>query len=415
MSGVTGNCWGNPGLQEYDYRVLSKTGELRDVVFRKATFCDASGNVAGIVGAILDITDRKRTEEALRRSEERLRLAMEATSDGLWDWNLESGDAYWSPRCFTMLGYEPGEFPVSFEKWSGLLHPEDRAATVSAVREQLRKLEGNFTVEFRALRKDGTWHWVMGRGKTVEWTNGAPRRVIGTHVDISGAKHAEQVLRREKERARQYLDLVGTAVIAIGADERVALVNRAGCRLLEASEERILGRNWFDSFVPDRLRENTKEMFHGLMAGEIEEEGNAEHTILTARGEQRLVCWHNAVIRDASGRITHALSAGEDITARKAAEEALERERAELHAVYDNAPVMLCVLDSAGTLLFGNRAYSEFTGTGVARPASAAGCLLPGCVNGLRDGCGNSAGCEECPLRRGTRRNARDRRAAPGN
>lgn len=168
--------------------------------------------------------ERARALASLRQSEERLRLALEATRDGLWDWDIPTGHVYWDDRCYTMLGYEPGEFPMSREMWEQLLHPEERVQAVARVSEEMGRGEGRFRVEFRLRTKDGGWRWIVGRGKTVERdAEGQPSRMVGTHIDIDDVKRAE-LLRQEIERIVKH-DLRKPAINAISA---VRLIREGG-------------------------------------------------------------------------------------------------------------------------------------------------------------------------------------------
>lgn len=160
--------------------------------------------------------ERAQALESLRISEERLRMALEAASDGVWDWHIPSGEVYWSDRCWTMLGYAPGELPMSRQQWERMLHPGDRAATLAAVREQMAREEGNFRVEYRIKARNGDWRWVVGRGRTmVRDAAGQPVRMVGTHTDIDTFKR-EELMREEIERIIRH-DLKKPAINAISA------------------------------------------------------------------------------------------------------------------------------------------------------------------------------------------------------
>ncbi len=152
-------------------------------------------------GIGIDMTDRKRSEEALRLSEERLALALDAASDGLWDWNLETGETYFSPRYLDMLGYAPGDLDLNIVSWEQLLHPDDRE---EARRTELDHIDRGepFSIEFRLRNKAGGWQWVMSRGKVVQWdAEERPLRMVGTHVDIDQRKRMENELVKAKEAA----------------------------------------------------------------------------------------------------------------------------------------------------------------------------------------------------------------------
>jgi hypothetical protein len=147
--------------------------------------------------------DQFRADEAIRKSEERLRLTLDATSEGIWDWNIPTGKAFFSPHYYTMLGYEPYEFPQSYESWISLCHPEDIGQAERIIMDSVSKGE-RFTVEFRLKTKHGDWLWVLGRGKIIEWDDkGQPLRLVGTHTDISDRKQAEEEVRLLNEELEQ--------------------------------------------------------------------------------------------------------------------------------------------------------------------------------------------------------------------
>jgi diguanylate cyclase (GGDEF)-like protein/PAS domain S-box-containing protein len=157
---------------------------------------DVSGKYEGAVVVLSDITERKAAQESLRISEERLSMALDATSDGLWDWNIKTGETYFSPRYYTMLGYEPNEFEPSIQGWQSLLHPDDIDRVTKTVNEHLEKAQP-FEVDFRMRTKSGTWHWILGRGKVVAKTDsGKAKRMVGVHWDITERKQMEEEIRK---------------------------------------------------------------------------------------------------------------------------------------------------------------------------------------------------------------------------
>ena len=182
-----------------------KNGELFPV--EVATHWVRFKNQDFIIAFARDITQRKQTERALQLSEERLKLALEAAMDGLWDWNVQTGEAYFSPRWMTMLDYGPGELEPNYETWKRLLHPQDLPRVLEALEAHLEGLEPLYQAEFRMKSKSGRWKWIMTRGKVVERdAQGRPLRAVGTHTDITRQKETEEELKNalaELERVNQ--------------------------------------------------------------------------------------------------------------------------------------------------------------------------------------------------------------------
>ncbi len=157
------------------------------------------GSLLHVLVTIVDVTDRKRAEEAVRASSRRLALAISATSDAVWDWNYQTGDTYYSPRWYEMLGLGP-DVPMNLDSFISRCHPDDLGPTMAAIEEELNRPDSSgWALEFRMRRGDGSWMWMLGRGAAVErdaW--GRPLMVAGTNTDITQRKEAE-ARRRELE------------------------------------------------------------------------------------------------------------------------------------------------------------------------------------------------------------------------
>ena len=153
----------------------------------------------------------------------------------------------------------------------------------------------------------------------------------GLKREIAERKLVEEKLQTEKERAQHYLDVAGIMLIVIGDDRKVSLINKKGCKILRyEAEKEIIGKNWFDNFVPEKLRNEVARVFGLLIAGEIESVEYYENPVLTKYGEERIIAWHNTILKDKQGRIYATMASGEDITERKAAEEEIRNKTNEL-------------------------------------------------------------------------------------
>lgn len=215
-------------LERYETERIRKDGTQIFVSVTISPIFDSTGKVVGASKISRDITDRKRQEaelqsyrqhleelvetrtselkmalEKVRISEQRYEYATNATNDGLWDWNIKTGEVYYNPTYFTMLGYEPKDFPqhTATEVWLKLLHPEERDKVAASTQYALMH-DGGYEIEFRMLCKDGSYKWMLSRGKVVENDeDGSPLRAVGTHTDLTTRKQLEIALLEAKTKA----------------------------------------------------------------------------------------------------------------------------------------------------------------------------------------------------------------------
>jgi len=187
--------------KDFEVQIRKKTGEIIDGLFSASAIELTSGPV--LFTMLKDITERKQAEESLKISEERLSLALKATNDGLWDWNIPEETAYFSPRYYEMLGYAADELHVLYKSWKDLIHQEDVENTNSKLEACLNGERDSFEMEFRIKTKQGAWKWILSRGRIVKYDEqGKPARIVGTHTDISQQKEIEErLLHSEKMEA----------------------------------------------------------------------------------------------------------------------------------------------------------------------------------------------------------------------
>lgn len=176
---------------KYETRFIKKNGSPLNMY---VSIVPVLGKEEWLVSAI-DITDLKKTQEKLSLNEERLNLAMKGANAALFDWNIKTGDAYFSPEYYQMFGYEAGEFPASYESWIKIIHPEDRENTILSLNQQLKDKLEQFKIEYRVICKEGSDKWILGLAKGNEFDeNGMATRIIGINLDISEQKELEKNL-----------------------------------------------------------------------------------------------------------------------------------------------------------------------------------------------------------------------------
>jgi PAS domain S-box-containing protein len=153
------------------------------------------------VARLWTLIEQTRAVEALHASEERLRLALMAANQGLYDLNVQTGEAIVSPEYAQMLGYDPQTFQETNAQWQARLHPDDRELVNRIFTEYINGDRGDYKVEFRQQTQSGDWKWILSIGKIVAWdAEGKPLRMLGTHTDIGDRKHAEEALQASEER-----------------------------------------------------------------------------------------------------------------------------------------------------------------------------------------------------------------------
>jgi PAS domain S-box-containing protein len=277
--------------------------------------------------------ERERTEHALRRNEERLRLALEGTTDGIWDWNVRTGQAYFSPRYYTMLGYEPGEFPPSYDSWRGLLHPADAATAISAIQRAVRE-HTPYAIEFRLRSKNGEWRWILGRGKVAEWdVDGEPSRVAGSHTDITERKRAEAAITKFFEQSLVML------YIADMETNRLLRVNQEVVRITERSEPELLATPFME-FIHPEDREASAGVLARLAQGKPVIGFRNRHA--TAGGDWRVFEW--TATPDIERRLLYAMA--RDVTEQIAAEECQRIEKEALDRLFETPFVAVIFIDA---------------------------------------------------------------------
>ena len=159
-----------------------------------------------------------------------------------------------------------------------------------------------------------------------------------------------QELIKSRQRAQHYLDTAGVMLISLDAQGRVQMINRKGCEMLGHSEADILGKDWFENYLPESARKEVKNVFTQIMDGNVAPFEYFENNILTGSGDVLTVAWHNSPLLDESGKINGILSSGEDITVRKQAERVVMESQERLRAVIETALDAVVQMDTEGII-----------------------------------------------------------------
>jgi PAS domain S-box-containing protein len=232
---------------------------------------EAIGGVRTLISVVRDITERRQAEAELRAHEERLRLAMEATRQGWFDLNIQTGEIKVSPELLRIIGTEPGGLEVDLDGWIRAIHPEDRQTVLETYRACLEHGDTR-AMEYRRQSQADGWTWIRSIGRVVEYAgDGSPLRMIGTHTDISERKRVEDALLESQERFRELAELLPETIFEMDLQGSLLFVNRKGFDLFGYSRQDLeAGLNAFDMLPLEehpRARRNIQRVLEGERIG----------------------------------------------------------------------------------------------------------------------------------------------------
>jgi PAS domain S-box-containing protein len=308
-------------------RVAGLDGSVTDVEVACALYVSAQGRA--IQSVMRDITERKRTEVALRESEERLTLAFDGAQEGVWDWNLETGHVVYSARWKQMLGYSEDEIEPNVSAWERLLHPEDHARA-RELNAAVATGERAYEAEFRLRHKRGHYVVVLSRGLPVRREPGGPVvRIVGTHFDLTERRRAEAALRESQERLSLAFEGAQEGVYDWNLETGAVVYSTHWKKMLGYDDDEIEPHvSAFERLLHPDDRARAIRINEGVASGdrpyEVEfrlRHKNGRYIHVLSRGFP--------VRRDPGGPVVRIVGTHFDLTERKQAEESRERERNE--------------------------------------------------------------------------------------
>ncbi|HNO94073.1 MAG TPA: PAS domain S-box protein, partial [Anaerolineales bacterium] len=239
----------NNSVYELEHRVVQPDGSIRWVHDRAVPYLNEEGQLERYIGITLDITERKKAEQSLRETEERLALVMEGSQLGYWDWNIETGEVYRNVRWAEMLGYTLEEIQLNVKQWTDLHHPDDKEAAWKSIQDHLDGKTSAHRIEYRMRTKDGQYKWILDQARVVKRDpNGKPLRMSGTHTDITEQKQAEQKLRESEENYRGLMESLDSVVATIDHNGRFLYMNEIAARVLGDVPENLIGKTMKEIF-----------------------------------------------------------------------------------------------------------------------------------------------------------------------
>jgi PAS domain S-box-containing protein len=308
-------------------RYNSPISALRDAVEASVTpIFDQDGCCTHVLWSGRNISERVKAEAVLQESEQRYALVTQATHEGIFDWNMITGDYYLSPRYKEMLGYRDDELSSDPESFFGRIHPEDSlrmADTVARYNEDLSK--DRFLDELRLLHRNGSYRWMVSRGRILRNSQGEPIRIVGAIGDITDRLESAAKLAASEKRLRDVLDSLYGFVGLYTLDGILIEANRAPLEAAGVKAEDVIGKPFWETYWWSHSSEEqtrVREMMGRAAQGELV---RSEASVLVRDRRQIIIDVTFGPLRDEQGAICNIIGFGVDITQRKEAEDELLR------------------------------------------------------------------------------------------
>ena len=233
-----------------EHRVILPGDHIIWVLTVGQTITNEKGVPIQLVGSSIDISDRKRTEQSLIASEEQLRLSLELTNIGTWDWRVGSDVVTWSDNHYHLLGYEPGAIEPTFQVWRNAVYPDDLERVDQAVESALNT-QSEYFEEYRVIYPDQSVHWVLGHGRSLQNEYGETVRMLGVILDITQRKQIEEALRHSEATKQQVLEAIPDLLIWMKTDGTCIGVADGGKVHNLFGDQSPIGCNQYDFLPPD--------------------------------------------------------------------------------------------------------------------------------------------------------------------
>ena len=341
------------GQFEMDYRIRRPDGDIRWVVARGSLQRNPDGNPGLFPGVAIDITDRKKAEEVLRETAQRLQLTLAAGDLGDWSWDAQSDATWLSPRALEIFGLPAGT-KMTREELRQRLLPQDAELSRRALDDAVRS-RTDYSLEYRIVTPAGEHRWVATHGRATYSDSGKVRSMIGVIQDITARKRAEDATKRLAAIVASSAD----AIVGKTLDSIVTSWNEAAERMFGYTAAEMIGQSVTVLIPPDQPDEEPA-IIARLRRGERIE----HYETVRVRKDRSLINVSLSVspIHDANGTVIGASKIARDITQQKRVEAALKAADARFRIMADSAPVLIWMADTSRACTWFNRPWLEFTG-----------------------------------------------------
>jgi len=306
-------------LKPLEHRIVKKNGEVIWVRNTIAYHHDKNKKLISYDGIVQDITDKKTAEEALIKSEKEKSIILNTMSELIAYYETPDLRIVWANKSAAeSVNYSINKL-VNHHCYK-IWHNRDLPCDSCPIIKVFNTGEPH---ENEIISPDGRiWHI---KGYPVKDNEGKLLGVVEDTINITKQKKAEEELIKERDKAQKYLSIAEVMLLVLDFNGNLTLLNPKGEKILGYKEKELIGKNWFNTCLPKDIKQTVKDVFYKLINGEIENLEYFENSIIDKEGNEKLIAWHNTMLKDNMGKIIGTLSSGEDITDRRKSEE--EREK----------------------------------------------------------------------------------------
>lgn len=314
-----------PTVVEHEH--IDNEGRRRSVDVHGYPIFDNTGNVIEMIEYAIDVTEHKQALRALEESEERFRVLFEKAPLAYQTLDRDGYILDVNGAWLDTLGYNRSDV-IGKRFVEFMTSSSSREFQIGFAR--LKEQGFIRDVEFDLIRQDGSQLTVRINGRITFDEQGNFKQTHFIFQDISEWKKAEATIKREHDRAEMYLNIAPVIIVALDLEGNVMLLNKRGQETTGYSEDEIIGKNWFDVAVPQWEKQPVRHSFEQIISGNLEPAKKVENRIATKNGSELLIDWYNSILRDDNNTIIGTLSAGEDITQKRMADDLLKKQKDEL-------------------------------------------------------------------------------------
>jgi diguanylate cyclase (GGDEF)-like protein/PAS domain S-box-containing protein len=313
-------------------------------------------------------------DRTIKEQKERNKLVMEESQDGFYDWNINTGEVYYSPRFFEILGHSEEEVEPHFSFWEKSIHPDDKPAVMKALERHLEGHTARYVAEYRLMTSTGEWKWVLARGKVIQRDqNGRPLRMVGSHLDITERKKIEDAIHDANQQLFEIIEFLPDATGVIDKDKKVIAWNHAMEEMTGVRKEDIIGRGDYAYAVPfyGEPRPTLVDLIFTDDVGDViwdkmEKKGNiiyAESYVPSLfNGRGALLSLKASPLYDSQGNLCGAIESLHNITEHRQVEEALRKSEEKHRNLIENSHDIIYTLTPDGVLTFVSPAWLALLG-----------------------------------------------------